>query len=158
MRTNAKYSTHLARRLPMLTQMLRSACMVALLACSMATTALADTVDREVRFRFSGPVALPTVTLPSGEYIFRIANRTTGRDIIQVLNAESGEPYAMFFTVPVDRFEPPSEVTVSFRETERNVPPPITAWWHPEEADGLGVYYPSQDGAATTSMRAANVS
>jgi hypothetical protein len=50
----------------MLRNALRSACAVALLACFIEGAASAQTVDKRTVFTFSGPVALPGVTLPAG--------------------------------------------------------------------------------------------
>jgi hypothetical protein len=50
------------------------------------------------RLTFSGPVALPGISLPAGTYTFRrpVAN------VLQVVNS-AGTPYAMMTTVPVSR-------------------------------------------------------
>ena len=52
----------------------------------------------EHRLTFSGPVALPGVSLPPGTYTFR---RPSG-NVLQVVNS-AGTPYAMMTTVPVMR-------------------------------------------------------
>ena len=43
----------------------------AMLAC-VAGTAAAQPPDKRTFFTFSGPVALPGVTLPAGQYLFRL--------------------------------------------------------------------------------------
>ncbi len=54
---------------------------------------------------FSGPVALPGVSLAAGTYVFR---QPVG-NVIQVSNA-AGMPYAMFPTIPTVREAPLDEV------------------------------------------------
>jgi hypothetical protein len=69
----------------MLRNALRSACAVALLACFMTGAASAQTFDKRTVFTFSGPVALPGVTLPAGQYLFRLADPTGDRKVVAVL-------------------------------------------------------------------------
>lgn len=40
---------------------------------------------------FSQPVALPGVTVPAGEYIFRLPNRDTARMVLQVLSKDRSQ-------------------------------------------------------------------
>jgi hypothetical protein len=59
----------------------------AVLALSIGT-AQAQPADYRTFFTFSGPVTLPGVTLPAGTYLFRLADPTTGRKVINVLSAD----------------------------------------------------------------------
>jgi hypothetical protein len=78
----------------MLRKALRSACAVAVVACLMAATASAQTVDkRTLLFTFSGPVGLPGVTLTAGQYLFRLADPTGSRKVVQVLSPDGKTPY-----------------------------------------------------------------
>ena len=89
----------------MLRNALRSACAVALLACFMTGAASAQTFDKRTVFTFSGPVALPGVTLPAGQYLFRLADPTGDRKVVAVLSADGKTPYSMFFSLPAERCE-----------------------------------------------------
>ena len=93
------------------------ACSVALLACVMETPSTAQTLDKRTLFTFSGPVSMPGVTLPAGKYLFRLANPDSGRNVVQVLNAEGTKPYGMFFAMRAERFEPAPTPEVRFMET-----------------------------------------
>ena len=63
---------------------------------------------------FSGPVALPGVSLAAGTYVFR---QPVG-NVIQVSNA-AGMPYAMFSTIPTVREAPLDEVPGSCSGRQR---------------------------------------
>ena len=54
--------------------------------------------DKRVFFTFSGPVAVPGVTLPAGQYLFRLPTRIASgeRHVMQVLSADGRNSYAMF--------------------------------------------------------------
>lgn len=56
-----------------------SVCLFTVLATLSSTASYAQTFDTHTYFTLSGPVTLPGVTLPAGEYVFRILD-TTGSD------------------------------------------------------------------------------
>jgi hypothetical protein len=58
------------------TRISRLACAVAVFVCLTAAPASAQLLDKRTLFTFSGPVALPGVTLPAGQYLFRLADQT----------------------------------------------------------------------------------
>ena len=82
------------------------ACSVALLVGVTATPSIAQPVDKRTLFTFSGPVAMPGVTLPAGKYLFRLANPESSARVVQVLSADGTKPYGMFFSMRAERFEP----------------------------------------------------
>src|SRR5260370_8330539 len=97
----------------------------------MGASGSAQTYDKRTVFTFSGPVALPGVTLPAGQYVFRLADPAGDRKVVQVLSADGKIPYGMFFSLPPERFEPPSTPEVQFMETASGIPPPINPPSHP---------------------------
>src|SRR5918999_6360760 len=128
----------------MLRDAFRLACPVALLACVMATSSAAQTVDKRTLFTFSGPVAMPGVTLPAGQYLFRLANPDSGRNVVQVLSADGTKPYGMFFSMRAERVEPASTPEVRFMETAAGMPAAIRTWWYPGERSGYEFVYPKE--------------
>ena len=126
----------------MLRRVVFLACSVALLACVMATPSTAQPLDKRTLFTFSGPVSMPGVTLPSGQYLFRLANPESGRNVVQVLNADGTKLYGMFFAMRAERFEPASTPEVRFMETAVGRPTAIQTWWYPGERSGYEFVYP----------------
>jgi hypothetical protein len=118
------------------------ACSVALLAYVMATPSTAQPLDKRTLFTFSGPVSMPGVTLASGQYLFRLANPESGRNVVQVLNADGTKLYGMFFAMRAERFEPASTPEVRFMETAAGIPTAIKTWWYPGERSGYEFVYP----------------
>jgi cobalamin biosynthesis Mg chelatase CobN len=120
----------------------RSACAVALVAGMSVATALAQTFDKRTLFTFSGPIAMPGVTLPAGQYLFRLADPTTSGKVVQVLSADGTKPYGLFFSYPAERFEAASQPEVRFMETAKGMPAAIKTWWYPGERSGYEFIYP----------------
>jgi len=126
----------------MLRPALRLACAVALLTGVTVTSATAQTPDKRTLFTFSGPIAMPGVTLPAGQYLFRLADPNTSAKVVQVLSADGKNPYGMFFSLPADRFEAASTPEVRFMETAKGMPAAIRTWWYPGERTGYEFIYP----------------
>ena len=93
------------------------ACAVAVFVCLVAAPVSAQPLDKRMLFTFSGPVTLPGVTLPAGQYLFRLADPNSSGKVVQVLNADGTKPYGLFFTIPAERLEPASSPEVHFMET-----------------------------------------
>src|SRR5260221_2429661 len=128
----------------MLSRVIRAGCGIATVACLMYSTGFAQPADKRTTFSFSGPVALPGVTLPAGQYLFRLANPDGDRKVVQVLSADGSKPYGMFFSMSADRAEPPSTPEVRFIETGAGMPAAIRTWWYPGERSGYEFIYPRE--------------
>jgi hypothetical protein len=124
--------------------MIRIACAVATVAACTVATAFAQPVDKRTLFTFSGPVTLPGVTLPAGQYLFRLADPNTSAKVVQVLSADGTKPYGMFFSMPAERFEPAAKPEVRFMETAAGMPAAIKTWWYPGERTGYEFVYPKE--------------
>jgi hypothetical protein len=117
-----------------------------LLAGVMGGTALAQSFDKRTFFTFSGPVAVPGVTLPAGEYMFRVADAATQRNVLQVLSADGKTSYAKFFALRA--YRPDSEAVpepeLRFLETAAGMPQAVKTWWYPSDRDGYEFIYPKE--------------
>ena len=115
----------------------------ALLAGLTTAAASAQLWDKRTFFTFSGPVAVPGVTLPAGEYMFRLVD-TTSRHVIHVTSASGAMSYAMFFGIHAQRSDVPSDPEVRFMETAEGMPTAIDTWWYPGQRSGWEFIYPKE--------------
>jgi hypothetical protein len=120
------------------------ACAVTVFVCLMAAPVSAQPLDKRTLFTFSGPVALPGVTLPAGQYLFRLADPNSSSKVVQVLNADGTKPYGLFFTIAAERLEPASSPEVRFMETASGMPAAIRTWWYPGERRGYEFIFPRE--------------
>jgi hypothetical protein len=128
----------------MFTKSLAAACAVVLFGGILASPAVAQPIDKRTFFTFSGPVAVPGVTLPAGKYLFRVTNPDTSANVVQVLSADGKTPYSMFHTVPARRPDAPRDPEIRFMETAAGMPAAVKTWWHPGNRDGYELVYPKQ--------------
>jgi hypothetical protein len=120
------------------------ACAVTVFVCLVAAPVSAQPLDKRTLFTFSGPVTLPGVTLPAGQYLFRLADPNSSSKVVQVLNADGTKPYGLFFTIPAERLEPASTPEVHFMETASGTPAAIRTWWYPGERRGYEFIFPKE--------------
>jgi hypothetical protein len=120
------------------------ACAVAVFACLMAAPVAAQPLDKRTMFTFSAPVTLPGVTLPAGQYLFRLADPNSSSKVVEVLNAKGTKPYGLFFTIAAERPEPAASPEVRFMETASGTPAAIRTWWYPGERRGYEFIFPKE--------------
>jgi hypothetical protein len=94
-----------------------------------ATTANALEAGRYARLTFSGPVALPGVTLGSGTYTFELATPTTSGHVVRVWNRAQTVVF-LGHTALTERPEGlPEGRQIQLGEPARDAAPPIMAWF-----------------------------
>jgi len=89
---------------------------------------------------FSGPVALPGISLGAGTYVFRqpLAN------VIQV-SSIAGRPYTMFLTIPTYRVQPVDEYSIVLGPAAApDSPRRIVALFAPGQTTGQQFVYPER--------------
>lgn len=122
---------------------LAAACGAAILGLVMAASSNASiNASRTTYLTFSGPVALPGVTLGAGAYTFELAD-SSSRDIVLVRSRDRSRVYWMGFTWLTRR---PAGLRddrlVTLGEALTGTPPPITAWYPFGESTGYQFIYP----------------
>jgi hypothetical protein len=120
------------------------ACAVTVFVCLMAAPVSTQPLDKRTLFTFSAPVTLPGVTLPAGQYLFRLADPNSSSKVVQVLNADGTKPYGLFFTIAAERPEPAASPEVRFMETASGTPAAIRTWWYPGERRGYEFIFPKE--------------
>jgi len=73
----------------------------------------ADERDQATKLTFSESIQIPGRILPPGEYLIKIANPDTGRNVVQIFNAEGTALYATLLTVSAGRPEPADETIIA---------------------------------------------
>jgi hypothetical protein len=98
----------------------------ALLLCGMVCTAATAQgfYNHTTRFTFSRSVELPGGrTLQPGKYVFRVADSSANRHIVQVLSEDEMKMFATILAVE------PREAVIVVGETPANDPQPIRYWY-----------------------------
>jgi hypothetical protein len=120
-----------------------SVCAAAIVWTVSAGPASAQTMDSRTEFTFNTPVELPGTTLPPGTYIFRFADATTSRAVLQVMAKDStNKSYGMFMTINAIRPRASDNAELRFLETPAGTPAAVKTWWYPGNTTGREFIYP----------------
>lgn len=125
-------------------RLLTSACAAAaMFILSTAPAQAQGPIDSRTEFTFNTAVELPGVTLPPGTYVFRFADATTGKNVMQVLAKDStNKTYGLFLTISAQRPKPSDDAELRFLETPAGAPAAVKTWWYPGNTIGREFIYP----------------
>ena len=115
---------------------------LAVLTLGIGCVAYAQPADNRTYFTFSAPVTVPGMTLPAGKYLFRVADATSSRKVINILSGDGKKSLAMLHTIPNQAREAPKDPEIRFMEAAAGVPPPVKTWWYPGRSIGYEFIYP----------------
>ena len=110
-----------------------------------ASTAAWGTGNETTYLTFSGPFALPGVSLPAGTYVFEVADPVVTREIVRVLSRDLTHLYVSAFTRTVPRpYGMRADRQVTFAEVPRGTAPRVTTWFPIGESVGHQFVYPAK--------------
>jgi hypothetical protein len=126
-------------------KMLRAAGISLLALCMLAgiqPMAKADDWNQKTIFTFSGPVEIPGKVLDAGTYVFKLADVTSDRNVVQVFNRRGNKLYGTFLTIPDYRLKPTGKTVITFDERAAGSPEAVKAWFYPGDSYGHQFVYP----------------
>jgi hypothetical protein len=101
----------------------------------------ADEYDLKTKLTFSQSVQIPGRVLPAGSYLFKLADNTSDRHIVQVFNSDGTTLYATLMAVSAERREPSDKSIVTFAEQGDGRPEALLKWFYPGETIGNEFVY-----------------
>src|SRR3984893_1409378 len=120
----------------------------ACLLASMQPQARADDWDQKTIFTCSGPVEIPGQVLSAGTYVFKLADSTSNRNIVQVFSKNEKHLYGTFLAIPDERLRPAGRPIITFDETPAGSPEAVRAWFYPGDNYGHQFVYPKPKAVA----------
>jgi hypothetical protein len=108
----------------------------------MVVRANADEWDQRTIFTFSGPVEVPGQVLNAGTYVFKLADSTSDRNIVQVFNKDENHLCGTFLTIPDYRLKRAGKTIITFDERPVGTPEAVRAWFYPGDNYGHDFVYP----------------
>jgi hypothetical protein len=113
-----------------------------LLCAALPRPAKADEWDKKTDISFSQPVEIPGMVLPAGQYVFKLADSQSDRDIVQVFNRDENHVYATILAIPDYRLQPADKTVVTFEERAAGAPQAVKEWFYPGDNYGEEFVYP----------------
>jgi hypothetical protein len=115
---------------------------------AMAQRATADEWNQRTTFTFSGPVEIPGRVLPAGTYVFKLADSSSDRNIVQVFSKNQKNLYGTFLSIPDQRLKPAGKPIITFDERPAGSPEAVRAWFYPGDNFGHQFVYPKDKAAS----------
>lgn len=124
--------------------------LILVLVCLVASTALmGDTWNKKTKLTFSGPIQVPApstqggvMTLPPGTYVFRLADSSSNRNIVEVTNERGNKVFTTILAIPDYRVNASSKTVTYFSERKAGAPVAIKSWFYPGDNFGQRFVYP----------------
>jgi hypothetical protein len=107
-----------------------------------APRAKADEWNKKTVFTFSGPVEIPGQVLSAGTYVFKLADSSSDRHIVQIFNQDENHLYATILAIPDYRLKPTGKTILTFEERASGAPEAVKAWFYPGDNWGNDFVYP----------------
>src|SRR5207245_5431747 len=123
-------------------RVLKTACVAAALTAWLAPGVRADEWNKKTILTFSGPVQIPGATLPAGSYVFKLADLSGNRHVVQVFDKDEKKLYTTMLAIPNQRLEPSDKPVVLFAERAAGSPQAVKVWYYPGETIGNEFVYP----------------
>lgn len=114
----------------------------------MVPHATADEWDQKTIFTFSGPVEIPGQVLSAGTYVFKLADSSSDRNIVQVFSKDEKHLYGTFLSIPDERLRPAGKPIITFDERSAGSPEALRAWFYPGDDIGHQFVYPKDKAVA----------
>src|ERR1700691_673416 len=86
------------------------------LAIALSPAAMADEFNQKTVFTFGQPVEIPGQILPAGTYVFKLADSTGNRHVVQVFTQAENHVYGTFLAIPDYRLRPSEKPIITFHE------------------------------------------
>src|SRR5580692_2544096 len=83
---------------------------------AMTSALRADEWNQKTIFTFSGPVEIPGQVLSAGTYVFKLADSSSDRNIVQVFGKNEKHLYGTFLSIPNERLRPAGKPIITFDE------------------------------------------
>jgi len=115
-----------------------------------------STFSRITHVNFSGPVEIPGMILPAGDYTFELAPGIQ-TNVIQIRDKDNVRSIALLLTIADYRMTPTSDTVMLFRERAAGSPQALRAWFYPGENYGHEFVYPRTRAIALAAANQVNV-
>jgi hypothetical protein len=123
-------------------RVLKALCCTAMLTVLAAPGVRADEWNKKTILTFSGPVQIPGATLPAGSYVFKLADLSGNRHVVQVFDKDEKKIITTLLAIPNERLDPADDPVVLFSERPAGSPQAVKVWFYPGERIGNEFVYP----------------
>jgi hypothetical protein len=119
-------------------------CALTLGAGLVAFRAQADEWDKKTIITVDQPIQVTDTYLDPGTYVFKLANSSSDRHIVQIFNADQSRIIDTIMAIPNYRLQPTGNSRFTFWETPPGTARAMRAWFYPGDNFGQEFLYPKE--------------
>lgn len=116
--------------------------MAAALIALSGVTASASTWNKKTYLTVNETIEVPGAVLPPGNYVMKLVDSQSNRNIVQFLNADENKVLSTVIAIPNRRLHVTGDTEFAWHETPANQPPAMRAWFFPGDSFGQEFAYP----------------
>jgi hypothetical protein len=117
----------------------------AVMCAALSPRASADEWNKKTIVTISDSLEVPGQILPSGTYVFKLADNPSYRHIVQIWTEDETHLITTFFAIPIYRDEVSDDTYFQLDERPGDSPMAIRAWFYPGEHYGNEFPYPRSE-------------
>jgi hypothetical protein len=115
-----------------------------LLYATLTPSGRADEWNKKTIVTFNDAVEVPWQVLSAGTYVFKLADNSSNRHIVQIWNADEDQILATIVAIPSSRFEASDGPIFEFEERPGDSPMALKYWFYPGDNTGQEFAYSYQ--------------
>jgi hypothetical protein len=129
-----------------------------LMSSSFVPSLKADEYDKRTIITISQPIDVQGTILPAGQYVLRLHDSSSARDIVNIFNGEETRLITTVMAIPADRIQTPEKSEFSFYEATPGRPVALHTWFYPGNENGVEFVGPQHNAPASSATLAASKS
>jgi hypothetical protein len=103
----------------------------------------ASDLDKKTTIKISQAVAVERTILPAGEYVLKLEDTSSSRDVIRIFNGEGTRLIATVLAIRAYRLEPTGESAFTFYDMPEGQPTALRTWFYPGDESGFEFRQPN---------------
>ncbi|MGH9662022.1 MAG: hypothetical protein ACRD96_25970 [Bryobacteraceae bacterium] len=107
-----------------------------------AFRAKADVWNKKTVLTVYQPIQVQDTYLEPGTYVFKLADSSSNRHIVQIFNRDEDQVINTFLAIPNYRLQPTGDSRFTFYETPPGTARAMRAWFYPGDSFGQEFRYP----------------
>lgn len=125
---------------------------LALASLAFIAPAEASVWNKKTNLTVNESIEVPGAILPPGQYVVKLVDSQSNRNIVQFLNDREDKVYSTVIAIPNQRLEPTGDSVFSFYEVPQGQPPALHAWFYPGDTFGQEFVYSKRRGEEIAQM------
>jgi hypothetical protein len=115
---------------------------VSLIGSAFVPSLKADEWDAKTIITISQPVAVEGTTLPACQYVLKLQDNTSTRDVVYIFNGDETRLITAVMAIPMERQRPTDNTVFSFYDSSAGEPAALHTWFYPGALTGLEFLQP----------------